>query len=154
MPGQEDDRELEALRLVDGQHRDRVGVRVELGGGRVVARLDERGEVLRDEDGPVVGQERRLRADDLEEARDVLELLLGGRRVRADQPGEDAARAQEAVQELAGRSRVSRLRVAAQVRDEPMDRGPRLAGRGAGSPAAGRARRGPPRPIDCDGAPC
>ena len=73
---------------MDGQHRDSVGVRIELGGGRVVAGLDERREVPRDEDRPVVGEERRLRADDLEEARDVLELLLGGRRVRADQPGE------------------------------------------------------------------
>ena len=114
---------------MDGQDRDGVGVRVELGRRRVVARLDERGEVRRDEDGPVVGEQRRLRADDLEEARDVLELLLGGRRVRADQPGEDAAPAQEAVQELTGGSLVGRLRVAAQVRDERD--GPRPASRGS-----------------------
>ena len=38
---QEDDRELEALGLVDGQDGDGLGVGIELGGGRVVAGLDE-----------------------------------------------------------------------------------------------------------------
>ena len=45
MTGQEDDRELEALGLVDGQDGDGVGVGIELGRGRVVAGLDQRREV-------------------------------------------------------------------------------------------------------------
>jgi hypothetical protein len=76
------------------------------------------------EDRAIVGEERRLRPDDLEEAGDVLELLLGGRRVGADEAGQDPARAQEPIQQLPRWSRVCRLRVAAQVRDESMDRGP------------------------------
>ena len=57
-PGQEDDGELETLRLVDRQDRDRVGVRVELGGGRIVAGFDQGRQVRRHEDGPIVGEQR------------------------------------------------------------------------------------------------
>ncbi len=117
-PGQEDDRELEALRLVDGQHRDRVGIGVELGGGRVVARVDERGEIRRDEDRPVVDEQRGPCADDLEEPGDVLELLLGRGRVGRDQSREQAARLEEPVQQLAGGELVRGLGIPAQVGDE------------------------------------
>ena len=58
-PGQEDDRELETLRLVDGEDRDRVGIRVELRGRRIVAGLDQGRQMRRHEDGPVVGEQRR-----------------------------------------------------------------------------------------------
>src|SRR3954471_6264738 len=68
---QEDDRELEALRLVDGQNSDRVRVRIQLGRRWVVARLDQCREVRRDEHGPVVTEKCRLRTDDLEEPRHV-----------------------------------------------------------------------------------
>ena len=123
---QEDDRELEALRLVDGQDGDRVGIRVELGRGRVVAGLDERREMRRDEDRPVVAEQRRLRPDDLEEAGDVGQLLLGRGRVRRHEASEHAAGAQEAVQELARRPFMGVIRVAVQVCDELADRRPRL----------------------------
>ena len=105
---------------MDGQDRDRVGVGIELGRRRIVARLDERRQVRRHEHRAIVGEQRRLRADDLEEAGDVLERLLGGRRVRPDEPGEQPAAAQEAVQQLPGRAFVGGGRVGAQVGHEPM----------------------------------
>ena len=88
--GQEDDRELEALGLVDGQDGDRVDVGIEVGGRRVVAGLDERLEVRRDEDRAVVGQQRGLAADDLEEPGDVAERLLGRDGVGGGQPGQQS----------------------------------------------------------------
>ena len=153
-PGQEDDRELEALGLVDGQDRDRVGVRIELRGRRVVAGLDERREMRRDEDRPVVAEQRRLRPDDLEEPGDVRELLLGGRRVRLDQPGEQAAGAQEPVEQLAGRTLVGLLGVAAQVGDELAAPSRATRARPAGCRAGGRVPRARPRSSDCAGGPC
>ena len=70
-------------------------------------------EMRRDEDRPVVGQQRRLAADDLEEPRDVAGALPRRRACRwpaslRQQP----ARAQEPVQQLAGRPLVGDLRVA------------------------------------------
>ena len=44
-----DDRELEPFGLVDGEHRHCIGVRVELCRCRIVARVDERLEMARDE---------------------------------------------------------------------------------------------------------
>ncbi len=71
------DGELEALRLVDGHHGDRVRVGVDVGRRRIVAGLDQGLEVAGEEHGPVVGEERRLGAHDVEEARDVGQRLLG-----------------------------------------------------------------------------
>jgi len=53
---------------VDGHHRDGVGVGVDVRRRRVVARLDERLQVAGDEQRPVVGEQRRLGTDDVEEA--------------------------------------------------------------------------------------
>ena len=75
---QEDDRELEALGLVHRHDVDRVDVRIRVRGRGVVAGLDQRREVAGEEDRPVVGEQRRLRPDDVEEPADVRELLLGG----------------------------------------------------------------------------
>ena len=62
---------------MDRQHGDRVGVRIELGGRRIVARLDQRLEVAGDERRPIVREQPGLRPDDLEEPGDVPERLLG-----------------------------------------------------------------------------
>ena len=70
---------------------------------RIVAGLDERLEVARDERRPVVGEQRRLGADDVEEPGDVAERLLGGDRVGGREPAEQSRVAQEAVQDFAGR---------------------------------------------------
>ena len=70
-----------------GDDGDRVGVRVEVGRGRVVAGLDERLQVRREEDRPVVGEQVGLGPDDLEEAGDVRQRLVGRRRVGPHQAG-------------------------------------------------------------------
>ena len=61
---------------MDGHHRDGVRVRIDVGGGRVVARLDQRLEVAGEEHRPVVGEQRALGPDDVEEAGDVRQRLL------------------------------------------------------------------------------
>ena len=94
--------------------------------GGIVAGFDQGGQVARDEDGAVVGQQRRLGPHDLEEPGDVLERLLGGRLVRLDQPGQQAAAPEEAVEQLPGRALVGHLGVAAQVRHQPVRRVARL----------------------------
>ena len=111
---------------MDREDRDGVRIRVELSGGRIIARFDKRRQVRRHEDSPVVAEQRRLRPDDLEEAGDVRELFLGRRRICRDQPGEQAAGAQEPVQELARGPLVRVVGVAAQVRHELVDRRSRL----------------------------
>ena len=64
---EEDRRELEALGLVDGQDRDGVRLAVEVGRRRIVAGLDERPEMAGHERAAIVGEQRRLGADDIEE---------------------------------------------------------------------------------------
>ena len=119
------DGELEALGLVDGQHGHGVGIRIEVGRGRIVAGLDQRLQVLGHEHRPVIGQERGLGADEVEEAGDVAEPLVrrgggGGR-----QPRQQAAVAQEGVEHLAGRPLVGHRREAVHVGDQAMDGRPR-----------------------------
>ena len=75
-----DDRPLEPLGLVDGDDGDRVRVGVEIGRRRVVAGLDQRLQVRRQEDGPIVREQARLGPDDLEEPGHVSQRLFGGRR--------------------------------------------------------------------------
>jgi hypothetical protein len=136
---------------VDREDRDGVGVRVEFGRRGIVAGLDEGRQMGRDEDRPIVGQEGGLGPDDLEEPRDVLERLLGGRRVCRDEPCEQAAPAQEAVEQFARRPLVRRLRVVAQVPDQPMDGRARL---GAEAQDGDPARRTLPTPSGFGGGPC
>ena len=119
---QEHDRELEPLRLVDGEDGHGVRVGIELGGRRVVAGVDERLEMGRDEDRAVVDQEGRLAADDLEEPGDVGERFLGADGVGRREAGQQAARAQEAVQQLTRRPFVGDLAIPTQVGDELGDR--------------------------------
>ena len=109
---------------MDREHGDGVRVRIELRGGRVVARLDERLEMARHEHGPVVREQGRLRPDDLEEAGDVLERLFGGDAVGAGQARQQPRPAQERVEHLARRPLVRERAVGAQVRDEPGDARP------------------------------
>ena len=116
---QEHDRKLEPLRLVDREHGDGIRVRIELRGGRVVARLDERLEMACHEHRPVVRKQGRLRPDDLEEAGDVLERLFGGDAVGAGQARQQPGPAQERVEHLARRPLVRERAVGTQVRDEP-----------------------------------
>ena len=123
-PGQVHDREFEALGLVHRQHRDRVRIRIEVGRRRVVTGFDQRLEVAGHEHRPVVGEQGRLGADDVEEPGDVAEPLLGRGGLGAGQPREHPAVAQEGVQHLARRAFVGHRRVAGQVRDEPTDRLP------------------------------
>ena len=125
-PGHEHDRELQALGLVHGEDRHGVGVRVHLRCGGIIAGVDQRLEMRRHENDPVVGQQVRLGPDDVEEAGDVLERLLGGNRVRRGQPRQQAALAQELVQHLAGRPFVGEIREAPDVGYQPLQRGPRL----------------------------
>ena len=113
---------------MDGQDGDRVGVGIELGGGWIVAGIDERCKVRGDEDGAVVDQKGRPGSDDLKEARDVLELLLGRRRVRRDELGEQATRLEEPIQQLACGEVVGGLGVPAQSADQPGHGGARLGG--------------------------
>ena len=124
--GHEDDRELQALGLVHRQYRDCVRVGIDLGRGGVVARIDQRLKVPGHEDRPIVGQQVRLGPDDLEEAGDVLEGLLGGHRVRRGQRGQDAAVSQELVEDLARRPLMGQFSEAAQIRHEPLERRPRF----------------------------
>ena len=126
---QVDDRELEPLRLVDGQDRDRVHVGVELGGRRVVARLDQRLEMSRDERGAIVGEQRRLRPDDLEETGDVAEGLLGGDRWRRGQPPERPGLPQEGVQDLRSGPLVRQQRELPEVFDQAVPSGNGMAAR-------------------------
>ena len=124
--GQEDCRELEALGLVDGQHRDHVGVRVDLGRRLVIARIDQRLQMTDQEDSPIVREEGRLATDDLEEPGHVLERLVAGSAGRRGQPGEQAGPLQEGVQHLAARSLVGDLAVGPQVANQATDDGSRL----------------------------
>ena len=66
---------------------DGVGLGIQVCGRGVVARVDERREVGRKEDGPVVGEQVGLGPDDLEEAGDVRERLLGGHGLRRHETG-------------------------------------------------------------------
>ena len=84
---EEDDRPLQPLRLVQGRDRDGVRIGIQVRGRGVVARLDERRQVRSEEDRAVVGKEVRLGPDDLEEAGDVREGLLGGHGLRRHEPG-------------------------------------------------------------------
>ena len=132
-PGQVDAGELQALRLVDRHHRHGVRVGVDVRRGRVVPGQDQRLEVARQEDRAVISQERRLGADDVEEARDVGQRLLGGHRVRLRQPLEPPGALEERVDDLAGGALVRQLHVRLEVRDELCGSGPRL-GRQAQDP--------------------
>ena len=118
--GQVDDRELEALGLVHREHRDGVGVRIEIGGGRIVAGVEQGLQMACHEQGAIVGEESRLRSDDVEEPGDVAEAFLGRGRLRRGQPGERAAVTEERVQHLAGRALVGHRREPGHVGDEPM----------------------------------
>ena len=147
IPGRKTHRELQPLRLVDGQDGDRIEVRVELRRGRVVAGLDERLEMTGHEDGPIVRKDRRLGTDDLEEPSDVAEGFLGRDRVRCCEPGEHAASAQEPIQQLARRLLVGRLAIGLQVRDQAVT-WRAISGPPAGSPAARRVHQdGPDGPV-------
>ena len=132
--GHEYDRELEALRLVDGEHRDGVGVRIEIRGRRIVAGLDQRLEVASDERRPIVGQQRRLGPDDVEEPGDVAERLLCRDGVAARRAGrgcpsragtDRAPRRRVVVGQLRERRRSATRRLAAArvSADEPEDAG-------------------------------
>ncbi len=120
-PRQEDDREFEALRLVHGQDGDRIDVRVEVRGRRVVARVDERLEVPRHEHRPIVDEQRRLGTDDVEEPRHVGEPVLGASVRRRGQARHESAVAEERVEHLARRPFVRQRRVAAEVDHQAMD---------------------------------
>ena len=97
---------------MDRQDRDGVGVGIELGAGRIVARLDERLQVARDEHRPIVGEQRRLGADDVEEPGDVLERLLGRGRVGLREPARASpVSRRNVVQHLAGGSLAGELRM-------------------------------------------
>ena len=105
------------------QHGHGVGVRIEIGRRRIVAGVDQRLQVAGHERRTVVGEERRLRADDVEESRDVAEALLGGRGRRGGQPRQDPAVPQEGVQHLAGGSIVGRRHVPMEVGHEAVHAG-------------------------------
>ena len=141
--GQEHDRELEALGLVDGHHVDRVHVRVRISGRRIVAGLDERRQVAGEEHRAIVGEERRLRADDVEEPPDVGELLLGRHGRGAGELREPARVAQERVEDLARGSALGQLPVSAQVGGQPGEGGAARRRDSAAGPAAPRAPPGP-----------
>ena len=81
--GQEDGRELEALGLVDREHGDRVGVRVEVDRRRIVAGLEQGREMRARGRRAGVGGQLAVVADELEEPGHVAERLLGRERVRA-----------------------------------------------------------------------
>ena len=106
-PDQEDDVELEALRLVVGEDVDGVAVvrpRVDVRGRGVVAGLDERVELLDEERQAVVAQQAPLPPHDLEEASDVREPLVAGLPRLVRQPPEPARRGDEVVEQLAAGS--------------------------------------------------
>ena len=126
-PGQEDHRELEPLGLVDRQDGHRIGVRIELGRRRVVARVDERLEVGRDEDRPVVDEQAPTVPRTISKNRAMFaERLLGGDGVGGRQSRQQAARPEEPVQQLPGRPLVRDLAVPTQVREQLGDRRARL----------------------------
>ena len=127
-PDHEDDRELEPLGLVHGENRHGIGVGVDLGRGRVITRVDERLQVAGHEDDPIVRQQVRLRADDVEEAGDVLERLLRGDRLHRRQLRKQPAPTQELVQHFAGRPLVGQLGIAPNVPDQPLEHCPRRRG--------------------------
>src|SRR6185503_15717101 len=87
---------------------------------------DERLEMAGEERRPVVGEERRLRPDDLEESGDVPEGLLradGGVRGKSPQrPG----LTQEAVEDLPGRPLMGERRERSKVLDQSVGCRPRL----------------------------
>ena len=113
---------------MDGEDRDGVGVRIHLGRGRVVARVDKRLQVAGHEDDSIVRKQVRLRADDVEESGDVRKGLFGGHGVRRRQPAQQTALAQELIEQLAGRPLVGQLHVAANVRNQPLQDCPRFRG--------------------------
>ena len=115
-PDHEDNRELEALGLVDRENGNGVRIGVHLGCGGIVAGVDQRLQVAGDEHDPVIRQQVRLGAHDFEEPGNVLERFLSCYRIRGGKPREQAAVAQEPVQDLAGGLLVSQFRVAADVR--------------------------------------
>ena len=94
---QEDDRELEALRLVDREHVHALGRRLEVRGDWIVPRLAQQLEVRNEERGPVRRQRPRGRVDEPEELRDVLALLLRERRVRVEVAREQLGALEELV---------------------------------------------------------
>ena len=95
---------------MDGQHRDRVSVRIEIGGRRIVARLDQRLEMAGDERRPIVGEQGRLGPHDVEEPGDVAERLFGGDGVARRKPREGPGIAQERVEDFAGGPQVGHAR--------------------------------------------
>ena len=122
-----DDREFEALRLVDRQDGDCVGIGVEVRGGWIVACLDQGLQMARHERRAIIREQRRLGPDDVEEPGHVAKLFLGPDRCFAGQPVERARPPQERVQDFACRTLVGDRRQLSQVRDEPADRRPRRA---------------------------
>ena len=110
---------------MDREHGHRVGIRIEVGRGRIVAGLDQRLQVLCHEHRPVIRQEHGLRADEVEEASDVAEPLVRGRGGRRCQTRQEATVAQEGVEHLAGRSLVRHRREPVHVADQAMDGRPR-----------------------------
>ena len=123
---------------MDRQHRDGIGIGVQVGRGWVVTRLDQRLEVLCDEHRAVIGQDRGLRPDQVEEARDVPEPLVGCGGGRRGEAGEQAAVTEEGVQDLAGRPLMGHRREARDVGHEPVDAGTR----------GGRETEDPGLPLD------
>ena len=139
---------------MDRQHGDGIRVRIEVRRGRIVAGLDQRLEMTRHERGAVIGEQRRLGADDVEEAGDVAKLLLAATDASTARRAERAAPTQERVQDLPGRPLVGQRRVLAQVGDEVAWPRPGSPARGGSGPAAGRVPRARTRATGCAGGRC
>src|SRR5438093_673170 len=119
---QEHHRELEPLRLVDGEdaHGGRLDLR--LGDGRVLTRVDQRVEVVDELPHVVVPERLRGVLDATEELRDVLHLGLVPRRGRLRHAREPARVHEELVEQLARRHLPRQLHVPREVGDQAPDR--------------------------------
>src|SRR5438093_582241 len=119
---QEHHRELEPLRLVDGEdaHGGRLDLR--LGDGRVFTRVDQRVEVIDELPHVVVPERLRGVLDATEELRDVLHLGLVPRRGGLRHAREPARVHEELVEQLARRHLPRQLHVPREVGDQAPDR--------------------------------
>src|SRR3990172_1551446 len=119
---EEDHGELEALRLMDGEHVDGGRLDVRLRHRRVLPRVDQRVEVVDELAHVVVAERLRGVLDAAEEPRDVLHFRLLARARGLGHAREPARVHQELVEQLARRHLARQLHVAREVGHEPADR--------------------------------
>ena len=115
-----DDGELQPLRLVNREERDRIKVGINIGGRRIVPRLTELLEVAHQEWGAIKLQQSAAGAHHIKEASDVANALIGLRSCFAGELGEQARLTQPAIEHLTTRPLHALLHDTGEAFKEPL----------------------------------